>query len=578
MTEIQYIPTNQIVFNPFEQMVINREKVNEIKASILQHRDNGTKGLLQVPTARLVGDDAYELAFGKHRALAFRELAEQDVFFSEMPVIVRELSDEEMFELMAIENFHRRDISPIEEAKTLHVYMTQFNKTSVDAAKKFEKTDEYVRAAVRLLNLPEPVQLMVSEGRMTKTDARDMLVLDKVGGADLVAKAIEALGDEDFDSPKEAISYALRQGSEYLDKNAGWFSAGKNFPHKHLPALTVKDLESMIHYAEGYGDGVPILVIKDLLTLISSGMEVTDEAFPQINPSDLERLRILVNPTPCEKCPLHAVLDGSHYCGLKACQERKQEAWKKKQLDDIASKVGVPLYRKEDGGFQALSQYDNADKKLWKDGSPDLRLKEAKYQYNNFDGLNTTDLTVVVVGDTYEKRRAAAEKKNAKAEASNQSESEKRDIEAKKLELKAQAIMNFSWVVASHVFASSLDGIGSVELMKFQLTEINEYPDFPEGMDEDAVLENLDKMKVSDALKHMRRVLAYAMLEMYIIRKSLQVDTDKKKPVIEHAKNLEWIAALWEVKLPKDFMSQAEAYQAELDQQLKEIEPKKAKK
>lgn len=576
MSEIQYIKIDQIVFNPFEQMVIDSEKVNEIKASILQHRDNGTKGLLQVPTARLLPSSGYELAFGKHRALAFRELAEQDPFFSEMPVIVRELSDEEMFELMAIENFHRRDISPIEEAKTLHVYMTQFNKTSVDTAKKFEKTEEYVRQSIRLLNLPAPAQQMVMEGKLTKTTARDLLVLEKLGGAHLVQMGIDEIEGDNFQNPTESLKLYLQRGpfTSWLDHTAGWFKAGKNFPHKHLPALTLGEVANLLEVS----DAGEIDDVKGILTLIQSGMEVNDEAFPKFAPDSLQRVRILANPTACEKCPLHAVLDGDHYCGLQLCLERKKEAWKKKTLDDIASKVGVPMYRKEDGHYLEMVCYEDKDAKLWKEGSPDLRLKEAKYKYNNFDGLNTTDLTVVVVGETYTKRRAAAEKKNAKAEAGNQSESEKRDIEAKKLELKAQAVLHFSWVFASHVFASALDGVNSVELMKFQFVEINEYPDFPEGMDEDEVLKDLDGMKKADALKYMRRLLAYATIEIYMIRNDIEIDTDDKKPVIAHAKNLEGIAALWEVKLPKDFMSQAEAYQAELDQQLKEIEPKKAKK
>lgn len=579
MSDIQLVPLTQIVFNRFQQSdAKNEAKILEIASSINQHRDNGTKGLLQVPTARLLEGGKYELAFGHHRFMAFQIAAAADSFFSEMPLIVRELSDLEMFELMAIENFHRRDISPIEEAKTFHSYMETFGKTSVETAQKFEKTEEYVRASIRLLNLPENVQLMVTSGAMTKTDARDMLVLEKVGGADLVAKAVEALDDEDFDSPKEAISYALRQGSEWLDKNAAWFSASKNFPRKHLPALTAKDLEDIVHYADGYGEGKPINVIKDLLTLIASGMEITDEAFPQINPNDLERLRVLVNPIPCEKCPFHAVLDGYHYCGMPLCKDRKQFAWNKKTLESIASKVGVPMYRKEDGGYLGLSPYDEKDKKLWADGSPDLRLKEAKYQYNNFDGLNTTDLAVVVVGETFEKRKAAADKKNAKADATATSEREARDLIEKQRQLKITTILQFSWVVASPEFASMLDGITSLEVLKFMLAEINQNPDFPEGMDPDEVLKDLDCMKRADALKHMRRVLAYAMLEIYLIRNDLELSEDEKKIVMKHAKTLAQIADTWEVKLPKNFMTEAEAYQAELDSALKELEPQKAKK
>lgn len=581
MSDIQFVSLNEIVFNRFQQSdAKNEAKILEIASSINQHRDNGTKGLLQVPTARLLEDGKYELAFGHHRFMAFQIAAAADVFFNEMPLIVRELSDLEMFELMAIENFHRRDISPIEEAKTFHSYMETFGKTSVETAQKFEKTDEYVRASIRLLNLPETAQQMVTDGRLTKTTARDLLVLEKLGGSHLVDMGIDEIEGDNFENPTNALKIYLNNSpfTKHLDDSADWFKAGKNFPRKHLTPLTTKDLDEIVHYADGSDEGVTPLLLKEIMTLIASGMEVTNEAFPDINPDDLLRVRILANPTACEKCPLHAVLDGDHYCGLPLCQERKKEAWNKKKLEDIASKVGVPMYRKEDGGYLGLSPYDDKDKKLWADGSPDLRLKEAKYQYNNFDGLNTTDLAVVVVGETFEKRKAAADKKNAKADATATSEREARDLIEKQRQLKITTILQFSWVTASPEFASMLDGITSLEVLKFMFDEINQHPDFPEGMDPDEVLKDLDSMKRADALKHMRRVLAYAMLEMYLIRNDLELSEDEKKIVMKHAKTLAQIADTWEVKLPKNFMAEAEAYQAELDAALKELEPQKAKK
>lgn len=578
MSDIQFVSLNDIVFNRFQQSdAKNEAKILEIASSINQHRDNGTKGLLQVPTARLLDDGKYELAFGHHRFMAFQIAAAADAFFSEMPLIVRELSDLEMFELMAIENFHRRDISPIEEAKTFHSYMETFGKTSVETAQKFEKTEEYVRASIRLLNLPETAQQMVTDGKLTKTVARDLLVLEKLGGSHLVEMGIDEIEGDNFENPSESLKLYLQRGpfTKWIDSTADWFKANKNFPHKHLPAITREILDEVLNPdgKEGLSDA-----FGGILTLIQSGMNVTPEAFPNIEAEAILRLNVLVNPTPCEKCPFHAVLDGYHYCGMPLCKDRKQFAWNKKTLESIASKVGVPMYRKEDGGYLGLSPYDEKDKKLWADGSPDLRLREAKYQYNNFDGLNTTDLAVVVVGETYEKRKAAADKKNAKADETAHSEREARDVEEKKRQLKINAILNFSWVVASPEFASMLDGITSLEVLMFQFSEINETPDFPEGMDPDQVI--LDDMKKADALKHMRRVLAYAMLEMYIIRNDLELSDDEKNPVLKHAKTLEQIAAVWEVKLPKHFTADAEAYQAELDAAMKELEPqtKKAKK
>ena len=578
--EIQLIPLGKIIFNRFQQTDAKDEaKVLEIASSINQHRDNGTKGLLQVPTARLLEDGNYELAFGHHRYMAFQMAAAADVFFSEIPLIVRELSDIDMFELMAIENFHRRDISAIEEAKTFHAYMETFGKTSVETAQKFEKTEEYVRQSVRLLNLPEPAQKMVTEGKLTKTIARDLLVLEKLGGAHLVEMGIDEIEGDGFENPLDSLKMFLNRGvfTKWFDASDNWAKAGKNFPRKHLPALTAKDLEELVHYADGVSEGVPVLVIKEILPLIASGMEVTDEAFPQINPEDLLRVRILANPTACEKCPLHAVLDGSHYCGLPLCKERKESAWKKKEMDDIASQVGVPLYRKEDGAFLGLNPYDDKAKKLWNAGSPDLRLKEAKYQYSNFDGLNTADMGVVVVGETFEKMKASADRKNAKADANNESEQEARELDQNIRRAKVEAITKFSWEVGSRAFSSMFDGITSLGVLK-TIYDLNNKPDYPDDVDDEELLKVIGGMKKADALKQMRRMAAHSLVDLHFYRNDdLQVAEWDKKPISKHAKNLEKVAELFDVKLTKEFSAEAETYQNSLDATIKEFS-KKAKK
>lgn len=581
MNQIQYVSIDSIVFNKFEQMVIDENKVTEIAASIQQHRENGTKGLLQVPTARRLESGQYELAFGKHRFLAFKKNHEQDAaFFAEMPVIVRVLSDMEMFELMAIENFHRRDISAIEEARTFNAYMTTFEKTSVETAQKFEKTDEYVRSAVRLLNLPEEAQAKVTDGTITKSVARDLLVAEKLGGAHLVEMTLDELEGNDYEEASSTIkSYLTRSPfTTWLDKDEDWFKANKNFPRKHLPAITKEQLDEIVHYADGYGDGIPASLIKEIQTLISSGMEVVDEAFPQIRPDDLLRVRVLANPTPCEKCPLHAVLDGSHFCGLPLCRERKQDAWKKKVFDDIASQIGVPMYSKEDGPYQKLEYYIDVDKKLWEAGSPDLRLKEAKYQYTNFDGLNSHELCVVVIGETYEKRKASQDKKQAKEEANRDTESLARERAFAIRNATAQAIATFSWDVAARSLAVIFEGITSLPAMEMIADQIGSNPGWPDGVDEEEV-RNIEGMKKADALKHLRRVAAHAALDFHIYNNDeFEVDLDDKKPLISHAKNIAKIAELWEVKLGKEFMEAAETAQQELDSAIKALTPEPAKR
>lgn len=579
---IVYVPVGEICFNRFQQTGFhNAEKVNEIKASILQNRDNGTKGLLQVPTARKITDQSIEngmteLAFGHHRYLAIQQLAESDPFFAEMPLIIRDLSDLEMFELMAIENFHRRDIDPLEEANTFHAYMTTFGKTSIETAQKFEKTEEYVRQSIRLLNLPEAAQEMVKSGTLSKTDARELLVLNKLGGDELVREVLNDLPKEGDDllesgSPKEIIRQTLRMSEDtlLLDMNDDWAKANKKFPRKHLKPITKDDARNVLERVVTYPDDETFEEeISGVMTLIAGGMEIVDEAWSMFTSASLERLRVLANPGPCEKCPIHAVLDGDHYCGLPLCATRKALAWGLHKIDLMVEKLGVPLYQKSDGAFVALDVYNTVDKKLWSDGSADLRLKPAKYVWNNFEGLDS-NWQAVLVGD-------AAAKRLKKAEASKKNEETvkvDREKESLILNLKRDFCRKFNYEYLARCFESIFSNISNPTMLQFIADSIDPNPDYPNGTNEDTIQEQVQGAKVAEKLKTLRRFAAFCVIDqlMYADRLIYKFDVKQKKFVVDYAK--EFKAKLEEIGLviPKDYMHVAEKYQAELDTALKEI-------
>ncbi len=563
------VPVNTIIFNHYQvDGTINRETVEEIKSSLIQNKDNGSKGLLQITRGRELADGRYEQAFGRHRLIAFQELAEQNDFWNEMPLLVSELSDLEMFELMGIENFSRRDISPVEEASIFNVYMTDFGKTSVEAAVKFGKSEEYVRQAVRLLNLPEAAQAMLEDGRLNKSGARDLLVLEKIGGAGLVKDALETIVARPDENVSELVETVLRQSDDtkYLDKSADWFSANKNFPRKHLPALDSKTIGDVLEPAEGHAKE-NVGYLKDIVRLVSSGMEITDEAFPQVTPESLERLRVLANPTPCEKCPLHAVLNGDHYCGLPLCMDRKVTAWKAKVQEDKINEIGVPLYQKSDGPYVKLDRYESADKKLWAAKGADLRIIPSRYEYNNFEGLDY-DTAAVLVGPAAEKRL----KKIEAAEKKQETESTKRKNEYKFNEIRREFSYRFNWEVASRAFENALDGVSNPSILVYIAERLVESADFPDGTNEDDLLADVKKMKkTADQAKELRRIAMHGVLDWSMARNQMHIDTDDKKMIIKHAKNIAKIAEDFGVKLPADFSKQAETYQAELDAALKEL-------
>jgi ParB/RepB/Spo0J family partition protein len=573
MDKVILVSIDNIVPNKYQRAEFrNEEKVAEIVESLKLNRGNGTKGMLQIPTARLV-DGVHELAFGHHRLYAFQCLAAQDPFFSEMPLIVRDLSDQEMFEAMATENLRRRDISAIEEAEMLHTYMETFNKDSVQTGAFFQKTDEYIRGRIFLLNLPEAAKEQMKEGKINVSTARSLISLNKIGGSEAVNKALEKISKNGHESPQEAVEDVLRNSPNmtWLDKSAPWFSANKNFPRKHLSKLTKEQIMEVLGIPTGLANDAVYWEIKNFMVeypILHANL--IPESFPALHEYDpgFERLKVLLNPPACEKCPFHTSLDGDHYCGIPLDRDRKVEAWHRKELEDVSHSLGIPLYQKSDGRMVELISWNDADRKLFNAGGADLRLAPANHMWNNFEGVGR-ELKVVLVGPAAEKRLKASEdadKKRSAEEMSRKNEMHFRDT-------KEQFEFRFTWEVASHAFVSALDGL-SAPVVDFLLTDMLQYvvddTQFPEGSDDhDELIELARKMKKADGVKQIRRIMVYDMLFIKVLEHFDTTGT--KKNIVELAKHIQKVAEEWGVKLPKDWTKQVEKYQAELDQALKDI-------
>jgi hypothetical protein len=439
--------------------------------------------------------------------------------------------------------------------------MTNFKMTSAETAKKFEKTEEYVRGSIRLLNLPEPAQKMLEDGKLNKSAARDLLVAEKLGGAALVQEIIDEIAtDTPNSTPSETIEEVLRMSNQtaFLDTDAGWYTA-KKFPVKHMPKLSASDIHDLLDWdLTGYNTSIDD-IIKDMQTLIASGMEVTDDAFPMVTPESLTRLRVFVNPPQCEKCPLHAVLSGNHLCGMPVCKKAKVEAWKKKEVEDEIKKIGIPLYQKSDGPMVTLNPYEDADKKLVESGSADLRLLPAQYVWNNFEGISQ-NFKVVLIGDAASKR---LEKQDA-AGKREETQSEKEARERKYFNLKEEHLVRFEWEVVSLAFAPMLDGITSIPFLIFNRTDMIDYhaddSRFPEGVDEAKLVDDAQgNKKKADGLKSLRRITMFHFIEQAYMDKFSWKDTlqAKKNPIIKYAEEFQKIADEWDVTLPKDFTAQA---------------------
>lgn len=158
----------------------DESELAELSDSIKQN------GILQPLLVREKGDH-YEIVAGERRFQAAK-LAKLE----EVPVVIKSISDEEVFKLALIENLQRSDLSPIEEAQGYKQLIKQENLTQDDLAKVLSKSRSAITNTLRLLDLPTEIQTLMAEGRISAGHARAILsVSGKEGRIKLAQKVIE---------------------------------------------------------------------------------------------------------------------------------------------------------------------------------------------------------------------------------------------------------------------------------------------------------------------------------------------------------------------------------------------------
>lgn len=162
-------------YQPRSQMEM--EKLEELSASIKE------QGVISPIIVRPIGGGRYEIIAGERR---FR--ASQLAGKTKIPAIVRELDDKTTLAVALIENMQREDLNVMEEAVGVKRLIDEFGFTHEEAAKAIGRSRPATSNLLRLLNLAEPVQKMVSDGRLEMGHARALLSLS---GADQVLAATE---------------------------------------------------------------------------------------------------------------------------------------------------------------------------------------------------------------------------------------------------------------------------------------------------------------------------------------------------------------------------------------------------
>jgi ParB family chromosome partitioning protein len=129
-----------------------------------------SKGLLQPIIVRPAGPNSYEIVAGERRWRAAQKAKLHDV-----PVIIRELTDEETAEIALIENVQRVDLNPVEEARAYQRLHESHKRTQEDIARAVGKSRSHVANTMRLLALPETALAALTKGEITAGHARAVL-------------------------------------------------------------------------------------------------------------------------------------------------------------------------------------------------------------------------------------------------------------------------------------------------------------------------------------------------------------------------------------------------------------------
>lgn len=576
------VPIELIGANPYQpRQAEDTTAVAEIAESIRRN------GLMQVPVARRVNGH-YQLAFGHTRLAAFKLNNEPC-----MPVIERELTDLQMFELGIAENIKRRDLNPIEQAEAMRKYMDEFHKTSVEAGEFFNVSEEQVRGTVRLINLQPEAQKALAEGKINITAARSLLSAQKIASEKDMLEIIGQVekGEDRWGHPsvpEEIIESALqhlddavrmwdddrgskpRASMDYRDE--GWLLSMKNFPNKLLPVLTghtaVQALDCfndkpaqklVLEWAEylqadqATFHGEP--PDQDYLDACKNQRQKRLDDLRKINPDYVTKLQHLLNPPACSACPFYTKISGTHFCGIKTCHTRKMAAWHLDQLQNASRTLKIELYQESDGKYKLLDTYDKGDLALFKKRHKDLRLIEREkirgYHYQHFDGCNDNVCFVVVVGKTRDNMEAA--RKEAHAE-----EKQKASGEERREELFVEGRKRLEWEATLSI-KTLFDGLNLQALKALEEAGFDWSADGDDVPEEEWVLEEAPEEAQAE---WQRRIFALSMLHEAPGRHEFLATTCEAHAtwIVETAKG-------WGIKVHKSVMGMAKR----LDQELQAV-------
>jgi ParB family chromosome partitioning protein len=213
------IPVGSIVPNPKQpRQVFDDEMLEELKISIQE------VGFLQPIVVREMGPDKYELVMGERRWRAAQAIERDHI-----PAIIRDTRDDAMLRDALLENIHRAQLNPLEEAAAYQQLLEEFGATHDELARKIGRSRPQISNTIRLLNLPAQVQRRVAAGVLSAGHARALLGLEDASAQEDLAAKIVAEGLS-VRATEELVTLALADGGVKP-------AAPKRRAKPHAPAL-----------------------------------------------------------------------------------------------------------------------------------------------------------------------------------------------------------------------------------------------------------------------------------------------------------------------------------------------------
>lgn len=213
--------------NPYQpRLNFDDEAINELAQSIKEH------GVIQ-PIIIKKSIKGYEIVAGERRVRASQKIGNKTI-----PAIIREFTDSQMMEIALLENLQRENLSAIEEAKAYSSMLEKLNFTHDQLAKRVSKSRSHITNILGLLRLPEKVQEMINENKITMGHAR---VLSKLEDKEQIINIANKICDE-----KLPVRELERELGDKKYKKKVKIKRKSNNEYKYIENLLTEKLDAKI--------------------------------------------------------------------------------------------------------------------------------------------------------------------------------------------------------------------------------------------------------------------------------------------------------------------------------------------